>query len=32
MEAVQLWRFVPGKKDKLPVRVRANVEVNFRLL
>ena len=32
IEAVQKWRFVPGKKDKLPVRVRANVEVNFRLL
>ena len=32
IEAVQQWRFVPGKKDKLPVRVRANVEVNFRLL
>ena len=32
VEAVQQWRFVPGKKDKLPVRVRANVEVNFRLL
>ena len=30
--AVQQWRFVPGKKDKLPVKVRANVEVNFRLL
>ncbi len=30
--AVQQWRFVPGKKNKLPVKVRANVEVNFRLL
>ena len=32
INAVQRWRFVPGKKDKLPVKVRANVEVNFRLL
>ena len=32
IEAVQQWRFVPGKKDNVPVRVRANVEVNFRLL
>ena len=32
INAVQKWRFVPGKKDKLPVKVRANVEVNFRLL
>ena len=32
IDAVQQWRFVPGKKDNVPVRVRANVEVNFRLL
>lgn len=32
IDAVQRWRFVPGKKDTLPVKVRANVEVNFRLL
>jgi protein TonB len=32
VDAVQQWRFVPGKKDKVPVKVRANVEVNFRLL
>ena len=30
--AVQEWKFVPGKKDGIPVKVRANVEVNFRLL
>ena len=32
IDAVQQWRFIPGKKDNVPVRVRANVEVNFRLL
>ncbi len=32
IDAVQQWKFVPGKKDNTPVRVRANVEVNFRLL
>ena len=32
IEAVQQWKFVPGKKDGIPVKVRANVEVNFRLL
>ena len=32
IDAVQQWKFVPGKKDNVPVRVRANVEVNFRLL
>lgn len=32
IDAVQKWRFVPGKKDRVPVKVRANVEVNFRLL
>ena len=32
IQAVQEWKFVPGKKDGVPVKVRANVEVNFRLL
>jgi protein TonB len=32
MEAVQKWRFTPGKNKGVPVAVRANVEVNFRLL
>jgi TonB family protein len=32
IEAVQKWRFVPGKKDGHAVAVMATVEVNFRLL
>ena len=32
IQAVQKWKFVPGKKGSVPVKVRANVEVNFRLL
>jgi periplasmic protein TonB len=32
IEAVQKWRFRPSLKDGRPVPVRANVEVNFRLL
>jgi TonB family protein len=32
IEAVQRWRFRPGTKAGVPVRVRAQIEVNFRLL
>lgn len=32
LEAVQQWKFIPGKKDGRPVAVQATVEVNFRLL
>jgi len=32
IEAVQKWRFEPGKKEGKPVPVIAQVEVNFRLL
>ena len=32
IEAVRQWKFVPGMKDGEPVTVRANVEVNYRLL
>jgi TonB family protein len=32
IEAVQKWRFKPGKNKGVPVKVRAQVEVNFRLL
>lgn len=32
MEAVGQWKFRPGTKEGRPVRVQANVEINFRLL
>ncbi len=31
-DAIQQWRFDPGKKDGEPVPVLANIEVNFKLL
>ena len=32
IEAVEKWRFNPGKKDGKPVPVQTTIEVNFRLL
>ena len=32
IEAVEKWRFEPGKKDGKAVAVYATIEVNFRLL
>ncbi len=31
-DAISQWRFKPGTKDGQPVKVRATIEVNFRLL
>jgi TonB family protein len=31
IESLEQWDFEPGKKDGVPVRVQATVEVNFRL-
>jgi periplasmic protein TonB len=31
-QAVLRWRFQPGIKDDKPVRVRATIQVNFKLL
>ena len=31
IEAIQQWRFEPGRKDGIPVAVMVSVEVNFRL-
>jgi protein TonB len=32
IEAIQKWRFTPGKNKGVPVKVRAQIDVNFRLL
>jgi TonB family protein len=32
IEAVEKWKFSPGKKDGKAVPVQATIEVNFRLL
>ena len=32
VEAIEKWRFKPGTKDGVPVTVKADVEVNFRLM
>ncbi len=32
VRCIATWRFQPGTKDGAPVPVRANVEINFRLL
>jgi TonB family protein len=31
MEAVRQWKFSPGLKDGIPVAVRVNIEVSFRM-
>jgi TonB family protein len=32
IDAVRKWHFKPGLKDGMPVPVRVNIEINFRLL
>lgn len=32
IEAIQQWRFKPAEKDGRPVKVKATIEVNFRLM
>jgi periplasmic protein TonB len=32
VEAVQKWRFKPGMKSGVPVKTKAKVEVNFRVV
>ena len=32
IEAVQKWVFRPGTKDGVPVKVKANIAINFRML
>jgi outer membrane biosynthesis protein TonB len=31
MSAVRQWKFSPGRKGDTPVKVKATVEVNFKL-
>ncbi len=31
IESVKTWKFKPGEKDGNPVKVKAEVEINFRL-